>query len=556
MSAGGGAGASPDGELLFVPLGGSSEIGMNLNLYGLDGKWLMIDLGVAFGEERLPGIDIVMPDPSFIEARRDDLLALVLTHGHEDHLGAVPYLWERLQCPVYATPFTAALLRRKLAGEEVARPEQLIEVPLGGRIQIGPFDLEMITVTHSIAEPNAVAIKTRLGTVLHTGDFKIDPEPLVGEVTNVAALQRHGADGVIAMVCDSTNAFQPGESGSERAVRDSLLRLVGQQKERVAVTTFASNIARLETLAVVAATHGRHAALIGRSLWRVTEAAREAGYLADIPPFVSAVDAGFLPPNKVLLICTGCQGEPRGAMARIANGDHPQIVLEEDDLVIFSSKIIPGNERSIGRLHNQLIAQGVKVITEKDHFVHVSGHPSQDELARYYDWVRPRAAVPVHGERRHIAAHAALARSIQVPEVVEPENGAVIRLAPGPAQVVDHVSNGRLALDGRSLIATDSPVLRERRRLMFDGTAFVTLVTDSHGRLLAPSRVATRGIVNDDKVLCEDLAQRIDRHLEEMAPAQRANDQTVREAARLVVRREIRRLHDKRPPIMVELVRV
>ena len=544
------------GELLFVPLGGAGEIGMNLNLYGLDGKWLMLDCGVSFADEWLPGVDLVMPDPAFIEARRDALLAIVLTHAHEDHLGAVPHLWPRLGCPVYATPFAAAVLRRKLAEVGLEEAVDLRIVPLKSRFEIGPFDLELITVTHSILEPNAVALRTRLGTILHTGDFKIDPDPLIGEETDAAALAALGEEGVLAMVCDSTNVFRPGESGSEGELRRTLDELIRGREGRVVVTSFASNAARIETVAKCALRNGRHVALAGRSLWRIVEAAREAGYLRDLPPLLPDNEAGFLPRDKVLVLATGCQGEPRAAMAKIAADEHPHIALDPGDLVVFSSKIIPGNEKAIFRMHNRLVGRGIEVVTEADHFVHVSGHPAREELARMYRWVRPRIAVPVHGERRHIAEHAAFARSLQVPQAIEVENGCVVRLAPGEAGIVDHVESGRLALDGNTLLPVDSEVMRGRRRLMVAGVVFVTLVMDRAGKLQAAPTVRAEGVFADGAEAGEELSELVRDAVEALPRARRGDDETVRETARLSVRREIQRRHDKRPMVAVELVRL
>ncbi|HEX9646366.1 MAG TPA: ribonuclease J [Alphaproteobacteria bacterium] len=544
------------GELLFVPLGGAGEIGMNLNLYGLDGKWLMLDCGVSFADEWLPGVDLVMPDPAFIEARRDALLAIVLTHAHEDHLGAVPHLWPRLGCPVYATPFAAAVLRRKLAEVGLEEAVDLRIVPLKSRFEIGPFDLELITVTHSILEPNAVALRTRLGTILHTGDFKIDPDPLIGEETDAAALAALGEEGVLAMVCDSTNVFRPGESGSEGELRRTLDELIRGREGRVVVTSFASNAARIETVAKCALRNGRHVALAGRSLWRIVEAAREAGYLRDLPPLLPDNEAGFLPRDKVLVLATGCQGEPRAAMAKIAADEHPHIALDPGDLVVFSSKIIPGNEKAIFRMHNRLVGRGIEVVTEADHFVHVSGHPAREELARMYRWVRPRIAVPVHGERRHIAEHAAFARSLQVPQAIEVENGCVVRLAPGEAGIVDHVESGRLALDGNTLLPVDSEVMRGRRRLMVAGVVFVTLVMDRAGKLQAAPTVRAEGVFADGAEAGEELSELVRDAVEALPRARRGDDETVRETARLSMRREIQRRHDKRPMVAVELVRL
>ncbi|HEX7969985.1 MAG TPA: ribonuclease J, partial [Stellaceae bacterium] len=367
---------------------------MNLSLYGYGGRWLMIDCGISFADETLPGVDVIMPDPGFIAERADQLAGLVVTHAHEDHIGAIPHLWRRFRCPVYATPFTAAVLRQKLIEAGMEHEVPITEVPMSGRFAVGPFEIELVTLTHSIPEPNAVVLRTPLGTVLHTGDWKFDPDPLVGGTADMARLRSLGDEGVLAMICDSTNALRAGEAGSEADVRKSLIDIVGRCRNRVVIACFASNVARVESAAAAAAAHDRHTALVGRSLWRIEHAARETGYLQGVPPFLTDEEAGYLPREKVLLVCTGSQGEPRSALARIADDDHPEIVLEEGDTVIFSSRVIPGNERTIGRLQNRLAALGVEIITEQDHFVHVSGHPAQDELTRMYQLVRPRIAVP------------------------------------------------------------------------------------------------------------------------------------------------------------------
>src|SRR5689334_19818641 len=392
-------------ELLFLPLGGAGEIGMNLNLYGHAGKWLMVDLGIAFGDDTTPGVEVVMPDPAFIEERRQDLAGIVLTHAHEDHLGAVADLWPRPRAPVYATPFAASVLRRKLTEAGLLDEVPVTEVALGGKFTVGPFELEMIVMTHSILEPNALAIRTKLGTVFHTGDWKIDPEPLLGEVTDEATLQQIGEQGALAMVCDSTNVFVDGEAGSEATVRANLEKLVKTRRGRIAATCFASNLARVESIAKAAVAAGRHPVLAGRALQRMVDAAQECGYLLDFPACVEERQAGYLPRDKALFICTGSQGEPRAAMAKLANNDHRDLVLEEGDAAIFSSRVIPGNERSVGRLQNALMARGVEVITDREADIHVSGHPARDELVRVYQWVRPKIALPVHGEVRHMVEH-------------------------------------------------------------------------------------------------------------------------------------------------------
>ena len=429
-------------------------------------------------------------------------------------------------------------------------------VPLGARFVIGPFDMELITVTHSTLEPNAVAIRTRLGTILHTGDFKIDPAPMIGECVDDAALRRVGDEGVLAMVCDSTNVFQSGESGSGGALRESLDAIFADCPGRIVVTTFASNVTRIETIVKLGQRHGRQVALAGRSLWRIVEAAREAGYLKDLPPLLSEDEVGYLPRDKILVLATGSQGESRAAMAKIASDAHPRISLEAGDTVVFSSKVIPGNEKAIFRLYDRLMGRGIRVITEADHFVHVSGHPSRDELARFYRWVRPRVAVPVHGERRHLAEHVALATSLQVPEAVQIENGDVLRLAPGPAAVVDRVANGRLGLDGSAIIPLDSEVLRQRRRLMRGGAVFVVLVIDEAGELLAPPRWRAEGVFTDGAIPVASLCAEIHAALGRLSRTQRRDDEAVTEAARISVRRAFRRAYDTRPTVAVEVVRL
>lgn len=546
----------PD-ELVFLPLGGAGEIGMNLSLYGYAGEWLMIDCGISFADDSLPGLDVIMPDPGFIVERRDRLAGLVVTHGHEDHIGAIPYLWERFRCPVYATPFTRALLYEKLVEVGLQDDVEITEIAMSGKFAVGPFEIELVTLTHSIPEPNAVILRTAIGTVLHTGDWKLDPDPLVGPTSDEAALRRLGDEGVLAMICDSTNALRPGESGSEAEVQRALIDLVGRYDQRIAIACFASNVARLASIAAAGAAHDRNVALIGRSLWRINKAARDTGYLQDVPPFLTEHEAGYLPRDKALLVCTGSQGEPRSALARIAQGDHPHIVLEGDDTVIFSSRIIPGNERPIGRLQNQLAKRGIVVVTEHDHFVHVSGHPAQDELARMYQMVRPRIAVPVHGEARHLIAHAQLARECQVPEAVIIENGSMVRLAPGPATIIDEVPTGRLAVDGKQLRLLGSPSLRSRQRMIHDGAAVATVVLDNRGRLLAPPKVTVHGIVEQtDEDVLDELAASIGQVIADLSTEQRRNDDDVHEAARLALRRFLKANYGKRPVIEVHIVRI
>jgi ribonuclease J len=550
--------AADRNALYFLPLGGTGEIGMNLNLYGHGGKWLMIDLGVMFGDDSTPGIDVIMPDIRYIEERRNSLAGLVLTHAHEDHIGAVPYLWPRLRCPIYATAFTASVVRQKLREHGLTEDAPITEVPLSGKFSIPPFDLELITLTHSIPEPNAIVIRTPAGNVLHTGDWKLDPDPLVGAVSDEAALRRLGEEGVLAMVCDSTNALVNGHSGSESAVRDSLHELVGRLKNRVAVACFASNVARVETIAKIAAVHGRRVALVGRSLWRIAQAAKDNGYLADIPPFITEHDVGYLPREEVLMICTGSQGEPRSALARIAKGDHPAVALEAGDTVVFSSRIIPGNEKEIGELQNGLARLGVEIVTERDHFVHVSGHPARDELISMYQWVRPRIAVPVHGEARHLAAHARLAEECQVGQGLAIGNGTMVRLDAGGAEIVEHVHVGRMGLDGKALLPLDSEVMRVRHRTIWNGAAVVTLAVDRRGDVLGEPQVTVHGLLNeaDHGEQLAALRQAVRAAVQAMPLPARGDDRSVKEAARIALRRAVHATHGKKPVTDVHLVRV
>lgn len=545
-------------DLVFLPLGGAGEIGMNLNLYGHDGKWLMVDLGITFGDDSTPGVEVIMPDPAFIVERKKYLAGLVLTHAHEDHLGAVHWLWPQLECPIYATPFTAAVLRRKLAEAGLEKAAKITDIPMSGRFDVGPFGIELITLTHSIPEPNAVVIRTSAGTVLHTGDWKLDPDPVVGPSTDEKALMRVGDEGVLAMVCDSTNVLVSGTSGSEADVRDNLIELVGTLKNRVAVASFASNVARLDTICRAAKAHGRQVALVGRSMKRIVEAAQETGYLKDLPPFISDSQVGYLPRDKVLLICTGSQGEPRSALSRIAADDHPEVTLDAGDTVIFSSREIPGNERSIGRLHNKLASMGIDIVTARDEYVHVSGHPAKDELVQMYQWTRPKIAVPVHGEARHLIAHAELARECQVPEPVGARNGYVVRLAPGRATVVDEVPHGRIAVDGNRLIPMESSALRDRRRAAWNGSAVVTVVVEQDGRVRGTPMVAVNGVFDQDvePEIAHEVEDAVMAAVEDLPKARRKDDAQVREAARVAVRRSIRALCGKKPLIEVHLVRV
>lgn len=543
--------------LYFLPLGGVNEIGMNLNLYGYGDRWLMVDLGTSFADEGTPGVDLVAPDVSWIAGRRERLLGIVLTHAHEDHLGAISHLWDELQCPVWATGFAASVLRRKLAEKGMVDDVPLHVYQPGDLIELGPFRIRSMNITHSTPESQALAIETPAGTVLHTGDWKLDPRPMLGPQTEIEALRAWGDKGVLALVCDSTNVFSRGTSGSEGAVHDSLIPLLRDKPGRIAVTTFSSNLARLETLFAVANELGRHICLIGRSLHRFLAAAQENGYLKHIPNLVDEREAGFLPRDKILYICTGCQGEPRGAMARIAFGSHPHVVMSPGDTVVFSSKIIPGNERTLFRLHNELVSRGIEVITEKDAFVHVSGHPSRDELAEMYALARPQIAVPVHGEPRHLVEHARFAQSLQVPHGIVPRNGDLIRLGPGAPEVIEQVPSGRLAIDGDELIPIQGGTLQVRRKLAFNGAVSVSLAVDGDGRLQATPQVRMAGVVNFDPdevdaEIAEDIADAIDR----LRPGPQRDDAALEQVSQRAVRSYLRGLNGRKPVIQVHVIRL
>ncbi|MGZ5989611.1 MAG: ribonuclease J [Rhizomicrobium sp.] len=546
-----------DDELVFLPLGGSGEIGMNFNAYGYgppdDRKWIVVDCGVLFGRETTsPGVDLIMPDIRFLAEQRENVIAIIATHAHEDHIGAIPFLWPMLRCPIYATPFTAVLIEGKLEEAGLADRVHPKRVPLSGKIELGPFKIEFMSITHSIPEPNALAIRTPLGVVVHTGDWKIDPDPLIGEVTDQSALKKLGDEGVLALVCDSTNALVAGESGSEARVRESLTNLIGTLKGRVAVTSFASNVARLDTVAKAAKAHGRQVALVGRAMHKITDAARQTGYLKSFPSVIDEAEAAQLPPNRVLYLCTGSQGEPRAALARIADNNHPNVSLGKGDAVIFSSRVIPGNDLAIFELHNKLAALGVELLTSEDHFVHVSGHPCRDELAEMYRWTRPQISVPVHGELRHQNEHARLARSLQVPQAIVPENGQLIRLAPGRAGVIDEVPSGRIHVDGRVLIEEGAGLSRHRRALGFAGMIAITLVLDGKGRVAADPSIIIEGIPEPVHAAIRGaLDEPIKRH-----NPKRSDPSDLKDTVRRAARRAAEDAWGKKPVTRVEVIEI
>lgn len=556
---------SSNDELVFLPLGGSNEIGMNFNLYGYgpphDRKWIVVDLGVTFGDQTTPGVEVILPDPEFMEQNADRLLGIVLTHAHEDHIGAVAHLWPRFKAPIYATPFTAFILREKLREADLLDEAQITIVPLGGTIELGPFKLELITLTHSIPEPNGLAIRTPLGTILHTGDWKIDPDPLLGGPTDIDAIRKLGDEGVLAMVCDSTNVFVDGHAGSEADVRKALIPLIAGFKGKVAVACFASNVARMDSVIRAAEANGRRVCLVGRSMHRMAAAAKSVGLMTDIKPFIEDSEAKRLPGNGVLYLCTGSQGEPRAALSRIAEGTHPHVNLGANDACVFSSRVIPGNDVPIRNLQNKLTERGVRLYTERDHpGIHVSGHPCRDELAQMYAWARPEIAVPTHGERRHLMEHAAFARDLQVPQQVTPRNGDMVRLAPGRAEIIDEVTAGRLYVDAGVVVSEHGEALRERRHAAYNGILAVSVVLDGRGKIVSGPQVRALGLPTEseehlDEVL-NDLADEAETALKRMKGNDLEMDEAIEKAISRGVKKASQRIWGRRPVVETTVLRV
>jgi ribonuclease J len=550
-------------QFVFAPLGGIGEIGMNLALYGLgDGRrrsWLIVDVGVSFAqEEHLPGIDLIFPDVSYIEEERRDLAGIVLTHAHEDHFGGLLDLWPRLKVPVYATPFTAALLEAKRAGEPGAPEIPVNIVPLGGRVTIGSFDVEFVSVAHSIPESNALIIRTPAGTVLHTGDWKIDPTPILGLPTDEAKLRKLGEEGCLALIGDSTNAVREGRSPSEADVAKTIAELIRSAKRRVAVTTFASNVARLRAVADAAKAADREVVVVGRAMERVVQVARETGHLEGVQEFRSQDAYGYLPPDKVVALCTGSQGEPRAALSRIAEDQHPEVTLSRGDRVIISARTIPGNEKAVGRVLNGLIDQGIEVITDRTHLVHVSGHPRRDELRELIGWVKPKILIPAHGEALHLHEHAALARACGVPTVIECRNGDLIELAPQPG-LIDEVPAGRLYKDGALLVEADARTIADRRRLSIAGAVSIALALTDKGDLATDPEIDLIGIPQRGRngALMENVAiDAITETLNSMPRARRRDPDSVAESVRQGVRSAIAQQWGKKPMCHVHVLAV
>jgi len=551
-------------ELVFLPLGGSGEVGMNLNVYGYGPEarreWLVVDVGVTFGDPSTPGIDVIVPDPAFLEG--ETIRGIVLTHAHEDHIGALGWIWSRMKAPLYATPFTAFLIREKLREAGILDQVTIHEVPLGGTFKLGAFEVTMVTMTHSIAEPNGLAIKTPLGTVLHTGDWKIDDGPVIGQKTDSDKLTQLGDEGVLAMVCDSTNVFVEGSAGSESGVATELDKLIGSLKKgRIAVGCFASNVARMDSVIRAAERAGRRVFLAGRSMNRITAAAKHVGLLQNVRKFLSDEEARVWPADEILYLCTGSQGEANAALSRVSTGTHPTVKLSQGDHCIFSSRVIPGNELSIGRLQDRLADRGVRLYTEKDHpGIHVSGHPCRDELRQMYAWVRPQIAVPTHGMRRHLVEHALLAQEVGVKQTVTPRNGDMVRLAPGLPTIIDEVPNGRLFVDGGLLTSEQGEALRERRHASTNGVLVVAFAMDGRGKIASDIDIRAIGMPGDDENplgdALDDLAERVEQVVGSLKNEQRFDDGAVEQAVARVLKKASQQIWDRRPIVETVVLRL
>ena len=544
-------------DLLFIPLGGSNEIGMNFNLYHYKGKWLIIDCGSGFADDYLPGVDMMIADSSFIEKHKKDIVGMIITHAHEDHLGGVQYLWNSLKCPIYTTTFTANFLKIRLSEYDFAKNIKIHEVTPGGKIDLAPFSLEMVPLTHSAPEMQAIMIRTEAGNILHTGDWKFDNDPVLGKKADEELLKSYGDEGVLALVCDSTNVFNKGSSGSEGDVRKSLVDIIAGCPQMVVVSTFASNLARLDTIIHAAQLAGRKVALTGRSLHRIKLAAEESGYFKDIAPLISERDVSRFRREELLIIATGCQGEPLAATAKLASNSHQSIKLAPKDTMIFSSKIIPGNEKKIFRLFNIFVKSGVEVITERDHFVHVSGHPSVDELQKMYSLIRSNICIPVHGEPVHIHEHVKLAKKNGIKQAVEVENGSVVLLEPNNAKVIAKVESGYLAVDGNYLIPVESPIFKARRRMRESGIVIASIVIDQKGLLAAKPILSMPGLLdaNEDmqliNIIKNDIAELIKTQQSQAKKA--LSKEQIEEKIKSTIRKTLKQEINKSPAIIVNI---
>ena len=549
-------------ELLFCPLGGSGEIGMNMNLFSYGKpeaqKWIIVDIGVTFADDSIPGIDLIYPDPGFIIDKKKDLLGIVLTHAHEDHIGAIAHIWPKLKCKMYATPFTAALIKEKFKEKKIDIGKNLKIVDLNGNIKLGPFKIEFITLTHSILEPNGLLIETPAGIVLHTGDWKVDPNPLIGNKIDQTKLKEIGNKGVLAMICDSTNVLSHGRAGSEADVRTNLLKLMSNLKKRIIVTSFASNVARMETIFYCAEKTKRQISLVGRSMHRIYKAAKQCGYLKNVISPIDAREAKKISREKIVYLCTGSQGEPMGAMMRIINYTHPDVFIEKEDTVIFSSKIIPGNEKKLYKLHNQLIKNQIDVISEETDFVHVSGHPNREDLRDMYDWVKPKSVIPVHGEHRHMAEHISFAKEMQVPYPVQVENGDIVKLFPGQKpEVFDKAPVGRLYVDGIISVNEDSQSIRERKNLANNGYLEVTILINGKGKLFKKPLVSFKGLpIEEAQDFFYDLEDEIENISRTFSLNNKKQESNLIEALKISCRKIVKEKTGKKPYTNINLVRI
>jgi len=550
-------------EFIFCPLGGSGEIGMNMNLFAYgkpdNRKWIIVDIGVTFADDTIPGIDLIYPDPGFIVDKKDDLLGLVLTHAHEDHIGAIAHIWPKLLCNIYATPFTAVLIQEKFKEKKIDITNKLKIIKLNGNIQLGPFKIEFVTLTHSILEPNGLSIKTPAGMVLHTGDWKCDPNPLIGETINEKKLKQIGEEGVLAMICDSTNVFSPGRAGSEMDVRKSLLNIMEKIPKRIIVTSFASNVARMESIFYCAKKTGRKISLIGRSMHRIYKAAKQCGYLKNLIEPINSKEAKKSSREKIIYLCTGSQGEPNGAMMRLANYIHPDVFIEKDDTVIFSSKIIPGNEKKLSKLHNQLVKNGIEVISEDTNFVHVSGHPNREDLKDMYNWVKPRSVIPVHGEHRHMIEHINFAKEMQVPYPVQVENGDIVKLFPGEKpNIIDKAPVGRVFVDGNISVGEESQSIKDRKNLSYNGFLEITIIVNNSGKVINKPIISFKGIPinNDNNDFLIDLEDKIRNTCKTFSLKNSKQEYNLVETLKTNCRKTVKEKTGKRPHTNVNLVRI
>ena len=549
-------------ELLYCPLGGAGEIGMNMNLFGYgqedDHKWIMVDVGVTFADDSIPGVDLIYPDPGYAEDKKDNFLGIILTHAHEDHIGAITHVWPKFKCKIYATPFTAALVTEKFREKKIDITSYLQIVQLGSTINLKPFKIEFITMTHSIVEPNGLRIETPAGSILHTGDWKCDPNPLVGDNMNSKRLIEIGKEGVLTMICDSTNVLSVGRSGSEKDVRDSMLKIIEKQKKRVIVTSFASNVARMETIFYCAEKTGRNISLVGRSMHRIYKAAKQCGYLSNVIEPIDPRDAKNISSEKIIYLCTGSQGEPMGAMNRISNYIHPDVFVEAGDTVIFSSKIIPGNEKKLYKLHNQLVREGINVISEETDFVHVSGHPNRDDLKDMYEWIQPNSIIPVHGEQRHMLEHINFAKKLNVPHPIKVENGDIVRIFPGDSpEVFDKAPYGKIFLDGNIGVEEESKSIKERRNISQNGHLNITVIITTQGNIHNMPIVNFMGIpilnTEEFKISIQD---EIDKIAKSFSLNNKKQEENFKDALKVTCRKITKEKTGKRPITNINLVRI